>query len=1064
MNPRRSPDPRTLAPRARRLKPVRWRPAVSQSLRNLAVCALAATLLAGFLRTDRIATCGENARRPKLQYSWTPGKDIAYRFEIEAEVQGSVITFKGTSVYRPRVTQNRANQREETGTGTAFVVNNNGYLVTCAHVVRGGTKFLVKLGQTELPAKVLEMDRDHDLALLQVLPTSGLTVLPLGDSQKVQLAQTVRVVGYPLSTVLGNSIKITSGSIAGLVDHEGQRLFQVDAAINPGNSGGPVINDRGEVVGVASAKLAGAEISNVGFAVPAQEVRRLLERNQVIDPAMGAVDALSGPELAQRVTPGVGLITVTTGPGGLGSTEHFELGFEGAREQWKRPKKYSNDGASLVSKTDSVSGRTVTDPQGEIHDGSGSWLPLGLGPQCQVGIERLSDSAEQTTWRVRRLTTISEAISQSPMPLPNVQFRGPPFRGGPYGPAFRGGQQAMVVIPAFEQIEYQLVSTSTDGLVTIKKHYEFKVAESPGEPSPLNVTADGTLKFNIRSGAVQSLEMTGKLVSDAKNTSTTIPFSYTYQQIDPASLRTRPAGSTPAPLAVTSSPPLPSQPSRITQPSRIMETPKDRQPMPGKAARGKAAELVEEVFGEQLRKARNQKEKMALVDQLLDAAGGEKDVAQRYALLNQARLLAISTGDLAAARRAADEMINFFQIDPQKANLALLQAVAETAAGSQQAPVAEFAMTLLEESIADDRFDTAEQVAPIALQAARETGDAKLLRRFQQRGRDLKRLHKAFDAVQDDRETLERTPKQPDANLAVGKYYCLEKRDWDKGLPMLALGNDRDLKAVAEKDLASPATADQRVAVADQWWDLSDQLEGDAQEAMLGRALKWYQESMPSLAGLTRARVEKRLEKYANLIPKEKELEVANSAAGSSRANRLARNARGTLARPYSTVPAVSETFANGETAVAGGGGETFRDVGPEGSVLIGLEVGLGKFGSNDVIHSVRAIFRTRDGSEVFGKWHGQDTTRLVRVRAKSGYAIGGISAKSMALLDGFSVTFMRVGGRNLITGDSYESSWVGGLGGGRETRLGGDGTPVIGIIGRENFRDCSALGLILKR
>ncbi len=231
---------------------------------------------------------GQPANTTAFKYPWDKGDEVAYSYTIDTRIDGKATNFKGTCNYRPRKAADAdLDRRSGTATGTAFVVNSNGYLVTCDHVVRGGTQFTVKVGNDTHVAKVLQLDRECDLALIQI-PASGLPVLPLGDSKKVELAQEVRVVGFPLSDVLGNSIKITSGSVAGVVEHEGQRLFQVDAAINPGNSGGPVVNNRGEVIGVASAKLAGSEISNVGFAVSVEKVRALLGRQGVVDPLAGA--------------------------------------------------------------------------------------------------------------------------------------------------------------------------------------------------------------------------------------------------------------------------------------------------------------------------------------------------------------------------------------------------------------------------------------------------------------------------------------------------------------------------------------------------------------------------------------------------------------------------------------------------------------------------------------------------------------------------------------------------------------------------------------------------------
>jgi hypothetical protein len=89
--------------------------------------------------------------------------------------------------------------------------------------------------------------------------------------------------------------------------------------------------------------------------------------------------------------------------------------------------------------------------------------------------------------------------------------------------------------------------------------------------------------------------------------------------------------------------------------------------------------------------------------------------------------------------------------------------------------------------------------------------------------------------------------------------------------------------------------------------------------------------------------------------------------------------------------------------------------------------------------------------------------SRSVRVRAKTGYAVGAITVRNMAAVDGFSLTFMRANARALDLKASYESEWIGGKGG-RENVLGGDGSLVIGIVVHENNKNCSGLGLCLKR
>ena len=190
------------------------------------------------------------------------------------------------------------------------------------------TKLEVVLGSQTYPAQVVAFDKEHDLAIIRVVG-ANLPIVPLANSDNVQLAEEVRAVGFPLSNVLGDSVKITRGTIAGVVNTSGHKLFQVDASINPGNSGGPLVNEKGEVIGVASAKIAREDVDGVGFVVPANEVLTLLRSKGISPPPAGSGQKLDGPALARRVTPAVALIKVTVGPGGFGSSNRLLLDFSG---------------------------------------------------------------------------------------------------------------------------------------------------------------------------------------------------------------------------------------------------------------------------------------------------------------------------------------------------------------------------------------------------------------------------------------------------------------------------------------------------------------------------------------------------------------------------------------------------------------------------------------------------------------------------------------------------------------------------------------------------------------
>jgi hypothetical protein len=107
-------------------------------------------------------------------------------------------------------------------------------------------------------------------------------------------------------------------------------------------------------------------------------------------------------------------------------------------------------------------------------------------------------------------------------------------------------------------------------------------------------------------------------------------------------------------------------------------------------------------------------------------------------------------------------------------------------------------------------------------------------------------------------------PQDADANAVAGRYFCFETDSWDIGLPLLAHGSDHDCAAVASMELLKPTVAAQQVELADRWYEMSAKAFGPAKEAMLERSLRWYDVAAPALTGITKARVDKRLD---DLIP-----------------------------------------------------------------------------------------------------------------------------------------------------------------------------------------------------
>ncbi|HHW12340.1 MAG TPA: PDZ domain-containing protein [Firmicutes bacterium] len=160
-------------------------------------------------------------------------------------------------------------QREykQQGTGSGFLIRPDGYIVTNYHVIQNAEKITVNLkGGKKYDAKVVGSDRKYDLAILKI-DAKNLPYLEMGDSDRLQIGQWVVAVGNPYGlheTVTIGIISALNRSISN--SKEEGYLIQTDAAINPGNSGGPLVNLKGEVIGINEAILSNAQ--NIGFAIP----------------------------------------------------------------------------------------------------------------------------------------------------------------------------------------------------------------------------------------------------------------------------------------------------------------------------------------------------------------------------------------------------------------------------------------------------------------------------------------------------------------------------------------------------------------------------------------------------------------------------------------------------------------------------------------------------------------------------------------------------------------------------------------------------------------------------
>lgn len=304
-------------------------------LARTAALAVLLSLISGFIggviATQVDESSGSSANEPYTQVTAAPvvsdaeASDISGVAQAAQRVANSVVTISSS-------VDGGFSEGEATGTGV--VVTSGGEILTNAHVVEGASEVRVRFaGDTEpVIAQVVAADSGNDLALLKVNAT-GLTAATFAKPGSVRVGDQVVAIGYALALDGGPSV--TTGIVSALrrtifTDSGAlNSLIQTDAAISSGNSGGPLVNMRGEVVGINTAVARGdtnSSANNIGFAISVDEVLAVLEqlRNQASGDARE--EGFLGVSLEPRVDGGVGSIISTVQAGSPAQEAGFVVG------------------------------------------------------------------------------------------------------------------------------------------------------------------------------------------------------------------------------------------------------------------------------------------------------------------------------------------------------------------------------------------------------------------------------------------------------------------------------------------------------------------------------------------------------------------------------------------------------------------------------------------------------------------------------------------------------------------------------------------------------------------
>lgn len=224
-----------------------------------------------------------------------------------------ICAFLSVIVYAQQPYHPYASQQPSEWSGTGWALN-KGYVITNHHVVDNARTIVLKFPQgdnvVQYTGEVAKIDQEHDLAIIKINDPQfkGFGTLPYAvRTALADVGESVFVLGYPMTTTMGDEVKLTTGIVSSHSGFQGDKSqYQMSAPVQPGNSGGPLFDDNGNVIGIVSAKHTGAE--NVSYAVKASYLQALV--NQLPDNAgvLPTSGSLAGMNLPQKVKKVKGLV------------------------------------------------------------------------------------------------------------------------------------------------------------------------------------------------------------------------------------------------------------------------------------------------------------------------------------------------------------------------------------------------------------------------------------------------------------------------------------------------------------------------------------------------------------------------------------------------------------------------------------------------------------------------------------------------------------------------------------------------------------------------------------
>ncbi len=302
-------------------------------------------------------------------------------------------------------------------------------------------------------------------------------------------------------------------------------------------------------------------------------------------------------------------------------------------------------------------------------------------------------------------------------------------------------------------------------------------------------------------------------------------------------------------------------------------------PIPPQAGQQKLLDTLDEIY--ELQKKRTDEEMGKLIREILDSADETRGKpADRFVLLRKAMELAAEAGDAALTLEVIDRIAAGFQIDPMITKGKMLRTIASKANTADRiASLVEASNGYIDQAVAQKRFDYALSIATTVYRATQSVQGKDFRKDALQRQREVQKLQADHKKLAEALRAAEANPADAEANLTVGQLYCFSYGDWQRGLSYLARGSDPTLAALAGSELATPAEWAGQAKLGDGWWDLAAKKKDPEKDVLLRRAVFWYEKAQSAgAAGLTKVKVEKRLEEFAQMEQAAAEKKAAKTA------------------------------------------------------------------------------------------------------------------------------------------------------------------------------------------